>query len=232
MLEFNRYDIIKYSISKRYTRDNIVKDFIFKPREIEWFLTKFQAKREIKQYIDMIPSVFFAILEHEGWSIVITDENLEQKFGFRYDIYGVTDEENKIIYVYAHQLAVKYALAHEIGHFIDSYLGNISKTYDWKKVRESHERYPSNKELDTYYFTEKEENDKEYFANCFLLYVNDKGSLYKVNQYAYKIMKRIFENIENIFNLFCEEEVNARIANYLWYNKSKSIYRYVLIYVI
>lgn len=62
--------------------------------------------------------------------------------------------------------------------------------------------YPSNKELDTFYFTDKEENNKEYFANCFLLYINDKDLLKKVNKRAYQIMERICTNIEHIVELF------------------------------
>lgn len=198
----NRNDLVKYSISERYTKDNLAKDFIFKPQTKEWFLTESQAKKEVDAYLNTVPEAILDALSYEGWSIEITDTNLESRFGFKYEIYGVTDEESKTIYVYAYPLAVKYALAHEIGHFVDSYLGNVSKMHDWKRISVLHENYPSNKELVTFYFTDKEENDKEYFANCFLLYINDKDLLKKVNKRAYQVMERICDNIEYIVELF------------------------------
>lgn len=109
---------IIYDFTKTYSREDIA-DFLlnFGNNKRNWFLTETQAREAVDAYLKKIPSAIISALEKEGWVIVITDRNLEEKYGYNYEIYGVTDKEEKRIYIYTHKEGIEYALAHELGHF-------------------------------------------------------------------------------------------------------------------
>ena len=154
---------IEYKI--QYTRGNIVHNFLFNNDTKEWFLSEKQAKACVEPYLSKIPESLLIAFKNEGWKITITNENLEKRYGYDFEIYGVTDREDKHIYVYSYEDAIKYGLGHEIGHFVDIYLGNVSFTRDWKDIAMKHKKtnIPP-----VYFGTGEGENPKdEYFADCF-----------------------------------------------------------------
>ena len=185
-------NIFLYNFNAKYTRENIAKDFLFKEDSRNWFLTEKQLKEYLTQYIAFIPQPIWNALEKENWKIYFTNEELEKKFNISFEIYGITDYENKVIYVYAHELGIRYSLAHEIGHFLDEYFGKISNLTEWEQIKEGHQK---SNEIPIYYFTDMD-NNEEYFADCFLLYVNNKKLLEKCNKRACNLFDKIVNNMD------------------------------------
>lgn len=129
---------ITYHMVPKYTKDNLVKDYLFSDsRDKKWFLTESQANTAVRKYLDKVPTAILNAFQKEDWHIIVTNENLEQKYGYNFEIYGVTDRDEKTIYIYSHQDALNYGLGHEIGHFLDEYLGFISDTEEWKRRKRS-----------------------------------------------------------------------------------------------
>lgn len=190
---------LAYHMVPKYTKDNLVKDYLFSDsRDKKWFLTESQANTAVRKYLNKVPTAILNAFQKEDWHIIVTNENLEQKYGYNFEIYGVTDRDEKTIYIYSHQDALNYGLGHEIGHFLDEYLGFISDTEEWKRLHIDHKKLPK---IPVFYFSEPEETDYEYFADCFLLYLNDSTLLYDCNKHAYEIFEKIFTNIEAIVEI-------------------------------
>lgn len=187
------FDLIEYDIVPLYTRENIA-EFLFSDQEEEFLSTK-KCKEYVDQYLQRLaPAILFA-MKRDGWKIVITNhQNLEQEFGFSYKIYGLTHWETKRILLYASQKAIEFALAHEIGHYLDHFLGDISKTGAWTRIRQKH--FPC--KIPNDYFVEDLSSNLEYFAECFLLYSNEKEVLKTCNIDAYQFFAKIDRHIDDI----------------------------------
>lgn len=191
-MSFIEYDIKPHTLKE-------IKDFLFNndADKKQWFFTNGQAKEYVDDYLKRIPEQISGVLNifaDNGWRVIITDDNLEEKFGYNYEIYGVTDKEHKIIYVYAHPLAIEYGLGHELGHFVDIYLGNISGSNEWNKCFHQHKQLPN---IPCFYFTVGygEISKEEYFADSFLLYLNDAELLQQCNVAVYNMFVKFFKNI-------------------------------------
>lgn len=191
--------VIKYKVNTRYNRDNIVK-FLCSTDTDNSFITEKQAADYVSNYLKRIPQQIMDALEKEKWEIIITDESLEEKFGYNFKIYGLTDREYKIIYTYSYPTAIEYGLGHEIGHFMDMYLGNISDTPEWIKIFHNHTDLA---DISPYYFTVGygEIKKEEYFADCFLMYVNEPETLKRCNRSSYDLFRKLFDNIGVITEL-------------------------------
>lgn len=190
---------LAYHMVSKYTKDNLVKDYLFSnSRDKRWFLTENQANAAVREYLNKVPTAILNAFQKEGWHIIVTNENLEQRYGYNFEIYGVTDRDKKTIYVYSHQDALNYGLGHEIGHFLDEYLGFISDTEEWKGLHIGHKKLPK---IPVFYFSEPEETDYEYFADCFLLYLNEPTLLYDCNKHVYEMFEKIFTNIDAIVEI-------------------------------
>lgn len=191
-MSFIEYDIKPHTLKE-------IKDFLFNndTDKKQWFFTNGQAKEYVDDYLKRIPEQISGVLNifaGNGWKVIITDDNLEEKFGYNYEIYGVTDKEHKIIYVYAYPLAIEYGLGHELGHFVDIYLGNISGSNEWNKCFHQHKQLPN---IPCFYFTVGygEISKEEYFADSFLLYLNDAELLQQCNVAVYNMFVKFFKNI-------------------------------------
>ena len=192
-MSFIEYDI------KPHTQKEI-KDFLFNndTDKKQCFFTNGQAKEYVDDYLKRIPEqisgVLFNIFAGNGWRVIITDDNLEEKFGYNYEIYGVTDKEHKTIYVYAYPLAIEYGFGHELGHLVDIYLGNISGSDEWNKCFHQHKQLSN---IPCFYFTVGygEISKEEYFADSFLLYLNDAELLQQCNVAVYNMFVKFFKNI-------------------------------------
>lgn len=190
---------LTYHMVPKYTKDNLVKDYLFNDsRDKKWFLTESQANTAVRKYLNKVPTAILNAFQKEDWHIIVTNENLEQKYGYNFEIYGVTDRDKKTIYIYSHQDALNYGLGHEIGHFLDEYLGFISDTEEWKGLHTGHKKLPK---IPVFYFSEPEETDYEYFADCFLLYLNEPTLLYDCNKHVYEMFEKIFTNIGAIVEI-------------------------------
>ena len=206
-----------YRITPKYTKDNFVKEYLFCDTEEKWFLTENQADLAVKKYLQKVPEAILTAFQKENWHIIVTNENLEQKYGYDFEIYGVTDREEKTIYIYAHQDAVNYGLGHELGHFLDEYLGFVSEAKEWKELCLKHYQIYG---MPIFYFSEPNETEEEYFADCFLLYLNESSILEKCNKDVFEMFKKIFTNIDAIVEIISGNNVkdssSHRNGEYIW----------------
>lgn len=193
--------LFTYDLIQKYDKNNLVKDFLFQDDQHGWFLTKTQLTDYLKRYIPKIPASILDAMETAGWQIVFTNKSLEDKFLVTFEVYGMTDYNEKTAYVYAHELGIQYSLAHEIGHFLDNFLNNISNTTEWNAVKQEHKDF----RIPAYYFSDKD-NAEEYFANCFLLYINDKELLRKCNNRACLLFDKIVNNMDAIMEIIIESD--------------------------
>lgn len=163
------------------------------------YLSLNHLKANVIAQLNKLPQCLLEKFQDEGWKIIITDEigYLEKKYNFSYEVYGCTDYENKQIYVYAYNLAIKYSLIHEIAHFIDNYLGKISESKEWKYIQNLHSHWNYK-----YYFTDNDkENPCEFFANCVSLYFNNEKELKRIDKQAYDFIYNLFENINYLIEI-------------------------------
>lgn len=215
-MSFIEYDI------KPHTQKEI-KDFLFNndTDKKQYFFTNGQAKEYVDDYLKRIPEqisgVLFNVFADNGWRIIITDDNLEEKFGYNYEIYGVTDKEHKTIYVYAYPLAIEYGFGHELGHLVDIYLGNISGSDEWNKCFHQHKQLSN---IPCFYFTVGygEISKEEYFADSFLLYLNDAELLRQCNTAVYNVFVKFFRNIHVLIEVVESETADSN------YRKTSTIY--------
>ena len=121
---------IEYKIKPYFTKDTLMS---FLCKDIN-YIDADKAKSYVEGYLSKIPVQILNVFDSENWKIIITNEDLKEKFGFTYDIYGVTDYDAKTIYTYASEDAIQYGLGHEIGHFVDMYMGDLSQTLEWDKL--------------------------------------------------------------------------------------------------
>lgn len=175
-------------------KNNSLEDFLFS-KKVE-FLTESHLRDAVQEYLNKIPKQLLNIFSEEGWTCVITNtRNLEKEYGYNFEIYGLTDYNKKQIIVYATQDGINFSLSHELGHFLDCYLGNISNTQSWKYI---YDRFNTNRSyVDARYFSDKD-TPAEYFANCFLLYVNDKNSLKRISSSAYEFFEKTLTHLKYI----------------------------------
>lgn len=186
----------------------------WKDKEIEPYSGFFgidtdKAKNYVEEYLSKIPVQILKAFDSENWKIIITNEELKEKFGFTYEIYGVTDYDTKTIYTYASEDAIQYGLGHEIGHFVDMYMGDLSQTLEWNKlVKTINPQYTP-----AYYFTlgNNENKGLEYFADSFLLYINDKLLLTKCSLEVSKFWDRLFDYLDDILKVISENTIKTNI---------------------
>lgn len=212
---------IKYDIKPHNKKE--IKDFLFNnyTDKKQCFFTNGQAKEYVDDYLKRIPEqisgVLFNIFADNGWRVIITDDNLGEKFGYNHEIYSVTDKEHKTIYVYAYSLAIEYRLGHELGHLVDIYLGNISESNEWDKCFHQHKQISN---ILYFYFTVGygEISKEEYFADSFLLYLNDAELLQQCNVAVYNMFVKFFKNIYVLIEAVESETADSN------YRKTSTIY--------
>lgn len=196
---------IEYKIKPYFTKDTLMS---FLCKDINYIDTD-KAKNYVEEYLSKIPVQILKAFDSENWKIIITNEELKEKFGFTYDIYGVTDYDTKTIYTYASEDAIQYGLGHEIGHFVDMYMGDLSQTLEWNKlVKTINPQYTP-----AYYFTlgNNENKGLEYFADSFLLYINDKLLLTKCSLEVSKFWDRLFDYLDDILKVISENTIKTNI---------------------
>lgn len=113
-----------------------------------------------------IPEKIRTVFEDQGFKIKMTEWDVTEEayapYGGYYGvgkIKAVFDYERKVLYINDEWPA---EIVHEMGHFINDYLGMYSSWPENKTI------YSGEKKKISYY---AEENDKEFFAETFKLYI-------------------------------------------------------------
>lgn len=119
-------------------------------------------------YWYIIPENVRNDFRENGWRIVITDKSLSSELDIGYEISGATIPSDKTIMIYGSQSCIRYALVHEMGHYIDFRYDFISKSNDFKK------RYLENGNKMLNYnsnYIQASFSEEEYFAELYRAYL-------------------------------------------------------------
>lgn len=122
------------NIQYSYINLSTINDFIF-DKDNELFCDIAELKSTVINILTSLPGIIIERFEQTHWTIEFTNtKNLEEMYNIDYEIEGITDFEHKIIYIYAKRSYIYSSLLHEIGHFIDWYLGTISLDIRWDNI--------------------------------------------------------------------------------------------------
>lgn len=91
------------------------------------------------------------------------------------------------------------------------YMGDLSQTLEWDKlVKTINPQYTP-----AYYFTLGNDENKglEYFADSFLLYINDKLLLTRCSLEVNKFWNRLFDYLDDILKVISENTIKPNIFN-------------------
>lgn len=128
-------------------------------------------------YWYLIPENIRNDFKEQGWTIVLTDKSLSQDLGINYPISGVTIMQDKTIKICGNQSCIRYALVHEIGHYIDYRSNFVSRQETFKKLYEENGdkllEYNNN-------YIQASYSEEEYFAELYRAYI--------LNEYKIKFM--------------------------------------------
>lgn len=137
----------------------------------------------IQSYLK-VPEKIRNVFENEGFRIKMTEWDVTEE---AYDPYGgyhgvgevkaVFDYERKMLYINDEW---PWEIVHEMGHFVNDYLGMYSS------LQENKEIYSTESEKLSYY---AESNDREFFAEAFRLYVLEPQLLQVISPKTYVMMR-------------------------------------------
>lgn len=149
-----------------------INQYIFGVSDDEFF-SPAQIKDAVDDVLNKIPHVVTNLVVNQGYKIIVTNtQNLERKYRIDYEVLSMADYDAKEIIVYATPLAIS-TMPHEIGHIIDNFLNQISRTQNWLNLCDDYKsriEVVVNNATKTYaYFTSTDPT--EFFCDCFLTYV-------------------------------------------------------------
>lgn len=81
--------------------------------------------------LELIPSGHYELLIDSGWSIQLTDMDLADEYGYDVPIAGITDYDQKTIYVANRESAIRRATVHEVGHALSYEYGRVDLSGDF-----------------------------------------------------------------------------------------------------
>ena len=146
----------------------------------------------------LIPNYIQKSLEKDGWTLEVTDEDLQEKFDRDTPVAGITVHAEKRIYIKNTASTITYCTYHEIGHAIDAILKYPSLT---KEFTEIYEEEKASFHAVGLYVDDYEKTDvKEYWActvNNILLTANRyEDSAPRTYEYVRRYLCRMKKNAQ------------------------------------
>ncbi len=71
---------------------------------------------------------------YDGWTFIVTNEDLSKMIGSEEEIAGVTIRDQKTVYIENKSHTIKFSTGHEIGHIVDILLGDISNSTEFVNI--------------------------------------------------------------------------------------------------
>ena len=139
-----------------------------------------------QRWNDLVPGWLKQRFVVEGWHLVISSTPLNIRFGYSVSIAGYTHYDSHTIFLDNRKSAVKRAMMHELGHFIDSV----------NQLTSGNGIFP--REIDEFY--EIFELEKYNFHDCFAS--GDGHEISNVVEYFASVFSNIILNRQN-----CQEQV-------------------------
>lgn len=81
--------------------------------------------------LGLVPPGHYELLMDSGWSIQLTDMDLADEYGYDVPIAGITDYDQKTIYVANRESAIRRATVHEVGHALSYEYGRADLSGDF-----------------------------------------------------------------------------------------------------
>lgn len=170
-----------------------LKDYLFdKNQTIDSFFSITQIKEKVEKVLSKVNNKLLEYFEKDNWKIIITNrKKLEEEYLTIYQVDGITDFDKKEIIVYATENGIEYSLIHELGHYLDKKLYDVSKSSEWFKMyQENNSKCPLINNYSIQYFTDMNRCN-EVFADSFLVYTLDPGVLKRYMPDVYNLFVRI-----------------------------------------
>ncbi len=99
-------------------------------------LTQDELNQLLQTELAKCPTAVLTALYADGWQIVLTEENLSDKYfqGIYSTVNAVTDSTIKTIWIANTQRAIEKSTLHEIGHYLDWKYGIINTSSDFQRI--------------------------------------------------------------------------------------------------
>ncbi len=145
-------------------------------------------------YWNKIPQNIRENLIKNGWKIYITDKNLANTYHI--DIYdeiaGITDYDNKTIFIENRKNAIKTSTVHEVGHAVDELLNTHSNSKIFNEIYlEEYKNFNENGVNVEY----AKKDNVEYFAELFQQTILHPENCKKTTPLSFTYMNDLIKNI-------------------------------------
>ena len=81
--------------------------------------------------LSLVPSSDLEYLKSNGWSFELTGMDLAEEYGYSMSVVGITDYEEKVVYIARKYSAIRRATIHEIGHALARQHGSVDGTNEF-----------------------------------------------------------------------------------------------------
>lgn len=100
------------------------------------------AQSALEETLAMLPPRIYEKFVSDGWQMVLTDENLADKYfkGKYSAVMAVTDSSIKTIWIDNTERSVRNSVIHELGHYIDYSMGFADSKSDFQSIYEAEKR--------------------------------------------------------------------------------------------
>lgn len=139
-------------------------------------------------YWYLIPENIRNDFRNQGWTIILTSKSLSQDLGLGYPISGITLIKDRAIKICGNQSCIRYALVHEVGHYIDYRSNFVSRQKTFRELYEKNGdkilEYNKN-------YISADYSEEEYFAELYRAYI--------LNEYKIKFI--LSDDINYVVNI-------------------------------
>lgn len=200
-------------VEAKTTKTSITKEVRPKSSFIHYSKNE-ELNKKLQVYIDKIPDEVLYAIQSVGYRIYLVKEPAKYfpEGGYK-ELAGLTDPADKKIYISKNKDYFRVAVAHEIGHAYDDYLGWISDSKEFKKVYKAEKKkFISTSGVENSYFRS---DRSELFAEAFSMYIHDRKILKKNTPKTYKFIVNLRKKGE-------DKEKESKIADELLEKHSDS----------
>ena len=155
-----------------------------------------KLNKKLQVYIDKIPDKVLYAIQSVGYRIYLVKEPAKYFPESGYTaLAGLMDPADKKIYISKNKDYFRVAVAHEIGHAYDDYLGWISDSKEFKKVYKAEKKkFISTSGVENSYYRS---DRSEFFAEAFSMYIHDRKILKKNTPKTYKFIRSLLAKGED-----------------------------------
>lgn len=146
-----------------------------------------EAAIAVDDELSALPSWMLEQFQADGWSILVTNANLTERFQFTtLDItYGVTDPGSNTIYIASDIDNAHNVTAHEMGHWLDHFYDYPSTTIEFERAIAADNTLATCVIIDPFTSTRQ-----ELFAECFEAFVKRSNEMKMIAPHLYSFVEQ------------------------------------------